>query len=457
MERATIEAGVRTVVHLFGYVDELKQQAMVLRRQTPGQVRGYFTPAEDDNIRALLVSYRQSRAALLELIASFRADDSLSDEDRPAAFLVAFAAALILVDAARFLRELVTQQPLLRSKLNEPAPGFGIPGGTYDTVQASLVSARHAWHLYHALSYAEANDSLLRRVAAERSMTTVVDIVDQLRDRLDISLAQYASARWRTQADQTMRRMGRGVYRYAIYGMQKLGASLAADIFVRRGHRPALPPDIDASMRLLLRPGDVLVVRKEYAVTNYFLPGYWPHAALYLGGAEDLADMGLADHKEVRPRWAKLLGETGDDGRRALESMKDGVNIRAIESPLASDSVVVLRPRLSSDELAEGLGRALAHEGKPYDFDFDFSRSDRLVCTEVVYRAYDGIGPMKFRLTRRAGRPTFSGADLLQMALSQKGFEPAAVFAPRLAEGLIVRPEDVEEILRIAQGKEMKE
>ena len=33
------------------------------------------------------------------------------------------------------------------------------------------------------------------------------------------------------------------------------------------------------------RPGDVLVVRKEYAATNYFLPGYWPHAALVIGSA----------------------------------------------------------------------------------------------------------------------------------------------------------------------------
>ena len=74
--------------------------------------------------------------------------------------------------------------------------------------------------------------------------------------------------------------------------------------------------------------------------------------------------------------------------------------------------------------------RALGHEGKPYDFDFDFTRSDRLVCTEVVYRAYEGIGGIQFELTRRAGRWTLSAEDLLSMALDGRHFEVAAVYSP---------------------------
>jgi hypothetical protein len=94
----------------------------------------------------------------------------------------------------------------------------------------------------------------------------------------------------------------------------------------------------------------------------------------------------------------------------------------------------------------------MAHEGKCYDFDFDFTRSDRLVCTEVVYRAYEGVGSMTFPLTRRFGRLTLSGGDLMDMALERKRLNPIAVFAPSLASGLITG-ETVDSILRAGQRR----
>jgi hypothetical protein len=111
--------------------------------------------------------------------------------------------------------------------------------------------------------------------------------------------------------------------------------------------------------------------------------------------------------------------------------------------------VVVLRPRLSTGEVAHSLARVMAHEGKPYDFDFDFSRSDRLVCTEVVYRAYDGVGPMQFPLVRRAGRPTFSGSDLIGLTLDRRGFDPVAVYT---ADGGLVLGEGAATVLAAKLG-----
>jgi hypothetical protein len=80
--------------------------------------------------------------------------------------------------------------------------------------------------------------------------------------------------------------------------------------------------------------------------------------------------------------------------------------------------------------IGQALIRGLGHAGKRYDFSFDFSRSDQLVCTEVVYRSYDGIENMQFSLVRRAGRMTLSGNDLVEMALRRQCFDPVAVYAP---------------------------
>ena len=436
-----LSAAARTVTDLAGFFQELKERARQLESQIGPSDRGYFTPDEESLSRSLLISYWHARNALFELITSFRDDESQPAPLRPRSFLIAFAAALVLVDAARFLRELVASRPVVRSKLNEPDPELGVPGGVYDTIQKSLVGARHGWHLYHAIRYFEEHEEELRRNTNPERIALLA-IIDRLKHRLDVSIYEFTRAKLRTRADQLSRQVARSLLGRALYGLQKLAGSLVADKYLRYGHQPALPETTAEGVRQLLRPGDVLIVRKEYALTNYFLPGYWPHAALYLGEASELQALGLFEHDDAKPAWRMLL-EGPTDSRcvfqsmKVLESMKDGVHVRSVSSPFSSDSIVVLRPCLPSSEICNALARALAHAGKAYDFDFDFRRADKLVCTEVVYRAYEGVGGMTIPLTPRAGRPTLSGSDLIRMGIVQQHFEPVAVFAPAFTTDIV--------------------
>ena len=425
-----ITAGARTVAHMAVYFEELKTTAREMLAKTDASQRGYFTPNEDEAVRQLLISYWQARAALLDLVISFRDSTPPADPQRPAAFLVAYSAAVLLVDAARFLRESFGDRPLVRQKLNEPEPHFGIPPCTYDTVQHSLTSLRHAWHLYHAMQYFDTHEPELRRLAAEPHLVPVMNVIDRLGDRLRVQASLYAKTRMRVRGRNAIRALRQDVIGQALYGLQKLMGCLASGVCLRPGHRPGLPEGIVAKLRSMVQPGDVLITRKEYAATNYFLPCFWPHAALYLGGAADLAALGLETHEHVRPRWAKLLAPGEPERGRVLEALKDGVWIRPATAPLACDSFVIIRPTLHRDDLAAALGRGMFHEGKPYDFDFDFTRSDRLVCTEVVYRSYDGLGGMRFDLKRRAGRLTLSAGDLLEMSTQRRGFETVAAYVP---------------------------
>ena len=244
-----------------------------------------------------------------------------------------------------------------------------------------------------------------------------------------------------------MRRVGRDVLGRAVYGLQEALGRGMAHVSVRPRHAPSLPREIRSEVVGLLRPGDVLVVRKEFAATNYFLPGYWPHAALYLGTADDLTACGVAAHEHVGRRLDQLIHATpatavlqpndanawheGDAHPCVLEAMKDGVRIRSVNSALNSDSVVVIRPRLAPSDIACALAQAMMHEGKPYDFDFDFCYSQRLVCTEVVYRAYDGVAGVHFNLRRHVGRFALAAGDLLRMALAGHNFDVGAVYLPK--------------------------
>jgi hypothetical protein len=150
--------------------------------------------------------------------------------------------------------------------------------------------------------------------------------------------------------------------------------------------------------------------------------------------------------ESARRRFERLSIELATEGDRVLESLKDGVRVRPLSSPMASDSVVVLRPQLPPELIGRGLARALAHEGKPYDFDFDFGRSDRLVCTAVIYRAYDGLGPVQLPLKKRAGRNTLAASDLVDAALNQGCFAPVAAFVPQRSSELATGAAAVEAI-----------
>ena len=86
--------------------------------------------------------------------------------------------------------------------------------------------------------------------------------------------------------------------------------------------------------------------------------------------------------------------------------------------------------------IKQAIERVIVHEGKSYNFDFDFFRSDRLVCTELAYRAYDEIEDIKIDLKERAGRPTLSAEDLCDLAIYSNMFDAVAIFGVKGKNGL---------------------
>jgi len=197
-------------------------------------------------------------------------------------------------------------------------------------------------------------------------------------------------------------------------------AELKIPFVKNRGAPKRVTPLIIEELKSQLKIGDVFITRHDDAMSNLFLPGFWPHGALHIGSAEDRLSMGLKPVSDgIR---------TTSDAVNVLEAKKDGVLLRELEETLAVDAFTVLRPKLTEEEIKMALTKALSHAGKLYDFIFDFGRSDRLVCTEVIYRAYHGVGNINFELSTKAGRKCLSAEDFLNQAISNDWFDPVLTY-----------------------------
>ncbi len=430
-------ASCRTVHSVSSQIMDLVKIANEMATYASSLEREYLTPMEDEAARRILVTYWQLRNALLEMVNELRMQGARDRRKYDKLFLPAYAGALVLVDAARFLSDRFNNWTLVRRKLNEPEPSFGIPAGVYDTTQQSWTRPRHIWELFYAAKYFQKHRNQWESMLDQPEVAEMVCIIEHLACRLQISWADYASVRLRFRLHQFLGILKRDLFYSSLFEIQKAAGILAADRYLKVGHKPNLPTSIREELQRSLMPGDILLVRKEYALTNYFLPGYWPHSALYVGDAVTIQSMGLHQHAHVVPRWQRFLQCDQPNIGRVIEAMKDGVHIRRLESPFQSDSILVIRPRLNPDSIRLALTRAFFHEGKEYDFSFDFTASQRMVCTEVIYRAYDGIEGLRFPLTQRAGRMTLAALELVQMALQGKQLEVFATYIPSLSSQLL--------------------
>ncbi|MGI9473970.1 MAG: YiiX/YebB-like N1pC/P60 family cysteine hydrolase [Rubripirellula sp.] len=401
-------AAARTVVDIAAHIARLRDAATALQGTFDTKQRGYFTPSEDEQVEHLWVSYHQSRAALLEMIHSIRREVGKASGEHAGDFAVAYAATLVLVNAARSLRNLFGENQLVRRKLNQSFDAYRIPKGSFDEIQISLTDPGNALRIREANDFYSEYESHLHDMSADDpSLAAVIAVIEGLRESTAVPTTRYVKARIVELGRETRDRILLGNVSRAVYAIQEWGSRLVSNISTIPDHVPALPTPIADQMLAVLKPGDVLVTRKDNAMTNYFLPGYWPHVAMYTG-----------------------------DGL-VLESLKDGVQERSMQSPFGNDAVAVIRPQLHDTTIQKAITRGKSHVGKPYDFDFDFTRADRLVCTEVVYRSYEGLGGCHFELTRRAGRETLSAEDLLNLALRNHLFEPVTVYCARFGDKLL--------------------
>lgn len=234
----------------------------------------------------------------------------------------------------------------------------------------------------------------------------------------------------------------------AFFPVQKGVAEWMGDTRVRRKGQPLIAREQVLELIQKMQPGDIIVARQNWYLSNIGLPGFWPHAELYLGTRDEFSAY-FDEDPEVKKwlgtlkgkpesfsahlaatfpeRWATFGGkdEYGDP-IRILESISEGVSFTGIEHGMRVDYVGVMRPRLSKLDKAKAMVRAFSYGGRPYDFNFDFFSDRTLVCTELVYKSFQpskNVRGIKIGLVDVAGRMTLPANEFVRLFDVEHGKE----------------------------------
>ena len=357
----------------------------------------------------------------------------LSGERREKSFAVGYAAFLAKYRFSLEWVALMEKNPLLDTILNEPVPELGLPAGTYAKLKFRFLNAATAADFgAQAVLFRTMHDT------APKNLQTTMDsdadaILKMSRGRSELLTAKNALKILKTAGSTAWFPVQAGVSEWM--GDTKV---------LRPDHSLISAAQIETLQEKLL-PGDVLLVRREWFLSNIGLPGFWPHAALYVGTPEErrkyFSDAGIAD-------WVKTQGGTNGDFEellqdrsapayaesikphehahptRIVEAMSEGVSFTALEHCADADAVVALRPLLPKTEKAMAILRAFHYAGRPYDFNFDFATDSELVCTELVYKSYEpaqGMRGLQLPLEEMLGRPLLPANKIARQFDEQYG------------------------------------
>jgi hypothetical protein len=325
-------------------------------------------------------------------------------------------------------------RPQFEKLLDEGSPVAGIPAGAY---------ARLKWNVVHVEEVARtlAAHQLIKVAAPQnerlRSAPAWAFVIARLQERYAQVKATLTTRSVKLFGGNSVD-IGKDLAHDAWFPVQAEAAEWMGDTRVHRHTMLISAAQVkDAIARS--EPGDVIVERRNWYLANIGLPGFWPHAALWIGSPDELARW-AADpdvekafggslsgylEKNHTEAWKKYVTPDHEgNARRILEAVSEGVVFSAAEESIYADYVAAMRPLRSKLDKAKAIERAFGYAGRPYDFDFDFYTDSKLVCSELVYKAYeprDGVQGLSLALEKVVGRMALGPNAIVRTYDEQRG------------------------------------
>jgi hypothetical protein len=343
------------------------------------------------------------------------------------AYLAGFAASLTQYRwGLEYVAMTVPNKPL-ETVLDEVSPRHDLPAKSFADLKYQVIHVREVSRLFAGYQYYRRirDDLIASNCTADEQCHFAMELVEThyIAARMQLEdggLLDFSYNAWDIARDTSFK---------AWFPVQTKAAQWMGDTRVRRKHSHLISEEQLAEMRDELEPGDIVVTRSNWYVSNVGLPGFWPHSELYVGSPDELEahfdqpqinahfqehsghDGLVAYLKAEHPDAWRAYARRGGDGKphRILEARSEGVVFNSIFEAASVDYAAALRPQATPLAAAQAIASAFSHWGKPYDFNFDFLTDRKLVCTELVYKAWqpaDNKEGVDFELDYVMGRTT---------------------------------------------------
>lgn len=363
-------------------------------------------------LRKELLAIAESHECWLDLSDYELAAHGITPEIRLKGIMLSLSSALVLYDNYLLAVSLFEGDGKLRRLLNESDPGYAVNSAELAKITVSYNSVANRERARRAIRFYK------REVKKQRVIIEASADSGYLASLIAQSPSYAMVSAW-SPFYLIGRQIGflGAVTADALAGLDRQSVNLFSMVFgnavglveTRKGKLYGRS-DVRGKLQRTLTAGDIVLEKTPFRLTDKLIPGYWGHAAVWIGTESELKELGIWDDPIV-VRYHDQIRE----GRLVVEALRSGVEMNKLEQFLNIDSVGVLRkPGLSRELRARTVIQALRQVGKPYDFNFDVESKERVYCSKLVYLSYGGID---WPTRKSLGRTTFTPDDVAAKAV----------------------------------------
>ena len=340
--------------------------------------------------------------------------------------LLIYASTIAIRKNSVLLAGIIEKNKYLESMLNEARPEYNINKKQYYYITQEITEISYMISLFRNKHYFDLMVNYYKSNGYER-------------DEKEKELLNYASYNYlnviklvKNHRNIVKNNMidffGKNVFDFWFPFQKWLAISITGVDYSSRKEKYVSDEDINIFKEELL-PGDILLKRNNYQLTNMGLPGFWTHTGIYIGCLEKMDKyfngIPLGDClcvseyvKVIYPKvYDSLCDRSKNNAEFIIEVIAPGVVINPLDAIAKVDYFSALRPKLSKEDKLKALFTAFESLGKAYDYNFDIMTDNALFCSELIYKSYLCSSNKKgitFELQPKAGRLLLSPNSIIK-------------------------------------------